>query len=365
MPRARHDRRGRGRPERRVRVQPARARGLQVRARRPTERLVRQRGLRSARTVHERVSLGRLRCRRHVALHTQVQLSQQSRRIRCAHQCGRVDRNEDIRVHFVDRGLRRGTDAHARNHGADAGGSVWSGTRHIPPWVWHKHQQQRGTKVDSLVCVVSLCEGVSKYAVELDLQAAHRMFPSLDFIIFRPHNVYGPGQNIADRYRNVIGIFLSQVLRGEPLSLFGDGVQTRCFSFIDDVAPIIALAPLVHAARNQVFNIGSDSPTTLLQLADTVFDAMTVPPEKRTVRHLPPRLEVTHAQSDHAKVRCVFGLNSTQTSLGDGIRATIAWVRAQGVARPPIEFDSVEVMKNIPESWVTESMRQHEKKKVR
>ena len=69
--------------------------------------------------------------------------------------------------------------------------------------------------------------------------------------IFRPHNVYGERQNIADRYRNVIGIFMNQVLQGQPMTVFGDGLQTRAFSHVDDVAPLIARAPLVPAARNR------------------------------------------------------------------------------------------------------------------
>src|ERR1051326_177009 len=80
--------------------------------------------------------------------------------------------------------------------------------------------------------------GISKYAAELDLAAAHEMF-GLRYVIFRPHNVYGKHQNFADPYRNVLGIFMSQILRGEPLTIFGDGEQTRAFSHIDDVAPYI------------------------------------------------------------------------------------------------------------------------------
>lgn len=64
----------------------------------------------------------------------------------------------------------------------------------------------------------------------------------LDYIIFRPHNVYGERQNIGDKYRNVIGIFMNQILTGQPMTIFGNGEQTRAFSYIDDVAPIIAKA---------------------------------------------------------------------------------------------------------------------------
>jgi len=56
--------------------------------------------------------------------------------------------------------------------------------------------------------------GIAKYAVEQDLENAQKMF-GLDYIIFRPHNVYGPGQNIGDKYRNVVGIFMNQLLKNE------------------------------------------------------------------------------------------------------------------------------------------------------
>ena len=135
--------------------------------------------------------------------------------------------------------------------------------------------------------------GISKYAVELDLRAAHEMF-GLDYTIFRPHNVYGERQNIADRYRNVIGIFMNSVLQGEPMPVFGDGTQMRAFSHIADVAPLIARAPLVDQSRNEVFNIGADQPYTILELAHEIADAFGVAPN---VRHLPARNEVVHAFS--------------------------------------------------------------------
>ena len=97
--------------------------------------------------------------------------------------------------------------------------------------------------------------GIAKYSVELDLQAAHHMF-GLNHVIFRPHNVYGERQHIGDRYRNVIGIFMNQLMTGQPMTIFGDGTQTRAFSYIADVAPVIARAPDVPAAYNEVFNVG-------------------------------------------------------------------------------------------------------------
>jgi UDP-glucose 4-epimerase len=188
--------------------------------------------------------------------------------------------------------------------------------------------------------------GIAKYAAELDLAAAHHMF-GLDYTIFRPHNVYGERQNIADRYRNVIGIFMNAVLTGRPMTVFGDGTQTRAFSHIADVAPAIARSPLVDGARNEIFNIGADQPYSVNELAQTIADAFDVACE---VEHLPARNEVLHAFSDHAKVRRVFELGEP-IDLKTGIAAMAEWVREHG-SRPPVDFvGAIEVERNLPPSW--------------
>lgn len=191
--------------------------------------------------------------------------------------------------------------------------------------------------------------GVSKYAVELDLEAARRMF-GLDYIVFRPHNVYGERQNIADTYRNVIGIFMNQVLRGRPMTIFGDGLQTRAFTHIGDVAPLIARSVFEERAYNRVFNVGADRPYTVLELARQVAAAFGVEPE---VVHLDPRNEVVHAFADHEEAHKVFG-EQPGTSLEAGIARMAAWVRARG-AMTPTEFDHIEIRKNLPPSWRRES----------
>jgi len=187
--------------------------------------------------------------------------------------------------------------------------------------------------------------GVSKLAVELDLKAAHEMF-GIDFVVFRPHNVYGERQNIADRYRNVVGIFMNQVLKGEPMTVFGDGLQTRAFSHVDDVAPLIASAPRVATAQNQIFNVGADTPYSVLDLAHEVAKSFGVEPR---VNHLAARNEVVHAFSDHGKVHRAFA-PPTPIPLGEGIGRMAAWVRARGPARP-VTFSDIEVTKNLPPSW--------------
>jgi UDP-glucose 4-epimerase len=188
--------------------------------------------------------------------------------------------------------------------------------------------------------------GIAKYAVELDLAAAQRMF-GLDFTVFRPHNVYGELQNLADPYRNVIGIFMNQLMSDRPMSVFGDGLQTRAFTHIDDVAPVIARSIDVPEAANEVFNVGADTPYTILDLAQAVARAFGV--AEPEIDFLPARKEVVHAFSDHTKLHRVFGQEPT-VPLEEGLRRMAEWASETGL-REPVRFESVEVLQNLPPSW--------------
>lgn len=187
--------------------------------------------------------------------------------------------------------------------------------------------------------------GIAKLAVEQELRVSHEMF-GLDYVIFRPHNVYGERQNIGDRYRNVVGIFMNQLLKGEQMTIFGDGAQQRAFTHINDVAPIIAASVDVPAARNQVFNVGADVPYTVNELARVVAEAMG---KDCRVNHLDARNEVKLAFSDHSKAEAAFG-GRRKTTLEDGIRAMADWVKAHG-ARESSVFENIEVFRNLPPSW--------------
>jgi UDP-glucose 4-epimerase len=188
--------------------------------------------------------------------------------------------------------------------------------------------------------------GIAKYAVEQELAASHEMF-GLDYVVFRPHNVYGELQNIGDRYRNVIGIFINQIMRGVSLSIFGDGEQTRAFSYVGDIIPAIARSPDVHAARNEVFNIGADTPYTVNRLAEEITRAMGTP--DHPVEHFPARNEVVDAYSDHTKVREVFG-DTGSTSLTEGIERMVSWAKERGPVEPT-RFGDIEIEKNLPPAW--------------
>lgn len=190
--------------------------------------------------------------------------------------------------------------------------------------------------------------GIAKLAVEMELRVSHEMF-GLNYVVFRPHNVYGEYQNLGDRYRNVVGIFMNQLMQGKQLSVFGDGLQTRAFSYIGDVAPHIANCVNIPASYNQVINIGADKDYTVKELAQTVMEAMGI---KGELRYLPARNEVLHAYSDHSKARSLFG-DSSYTTLKDGLTKMTAWAKNTGIKKSA-RFENIEILDKLPSFWLEE-----------
>ena len=181
--------------------------------------------------------------------------------------------------------------------------------------------------------------GLAKYTVERDLALAKDTF-GLEYTIFRPFNVYGPRQNTMDKYRNVVGIFINAALNGEPLRVFGDGKQIRCFSYIDDVAPVIAES-VKYPLSNIVINVGNPTPHTINELAEIVMSNI----PGTTIEYIPARDEakvVTPLVKD-AQLKTFIGLQS-------GIRRTIDYIRSNPREEMPV-YPNVEVMKNFPEGW--------------
>lgn len=187
--------------------------------------------------------------------------------------------------------------------------------------------------------------GIAKLAIELELRASQRLF-GLNYIIFRPHNVYGERQNIGDKYRNVIGIFMNRILRGEDLVIFGDGEQRRAFTYVKDIVPSIARSVCVEQAYGRILNVGADQHYSVNELAGLVANVMSVPAR---VRHVEERREVKFAYSDHSQFDTLFP-NTPHTPLIDGLRQMADWARREG-SRKSRDFDEIEIWKNLPPAW--------------
>ncbi len=187
--------------------------------------------------------------------------------------------------------------------------------------------------------------GIAKLAVEMELKVSKDMF-GLNYIIFRPHNVYGERQNIGDKYRNVIGIFMNQILKNIPLTVFGDGKQSRAFSYVGDVAPVIAQSIEVKDAFNEVFNVGAEIPYSINELIEKVKIVMG---KDVRINYLEPRNEVMHAYSSHIKADSVFKIND-KTDLITGLNRMAEWVKSHG-AKATKEFAEIEIEENLPPVW--------------
>ncbi len=187
--------------------------------------------------------------------------------------------------------------------------------------------------------------GIAKYAVEQELIVSKRLF-DLDYTIFRPHNVYGELQNISDKYRNVIGIFMNKIMQDEPLIIFGDGEQTRAFTHIADVAPHIARCVDIPETSCEVFNVGSDIHVSVNKLAELVMTAM----EKEVpIKYFQARDEVKHAYCSHDKFQQIFG-TASHVPLAEGLNRMATWAKSVG-PRPATEFNEIEISQNLPDAW--------------
>jgi UDP-glucose 4-epimerase len=176
-----------------------------------------------------------------------------------------------------------------------------------------------------------------------------------NYVVIRPHNVFGEGQRMADIFRNVAAIMMNRILRDEPLFVYGDGEQTRAFSYIGDSLPCF-VAAIEHCAQHSIngnaFNIGGMSHITVNQLAQEILSAMGRGADY-PVTYLPDRpLEVKHAYSTYAKSVAVLDYQET-IGWREGIQRMAQWAQKQGpqawVNNEPLEI----ITEHTPTPWLT------------
>ena len=189
--------------------------------------------------------------------------------------------------------------------------------------------------------------GVAKYAVECDLKMAQEQF-GLRYNIVRPHNVLGKYQNIWDRYRNVIGIFIRKTLNGEPILVYGDGEQTRAFSDIQYYMEPFDILLTEH--DGEIFNIGADKFFSLNQVAETVQSIGKKYGYEVPIEHGPPRHEVKHAYCDHTKAKNLLKFQDN-TKLEELIEDVFVWAMKQ--PKRKVKDMEYEVTDGIYEYWRT------------
>jgi UDP-glucose 4-epimerase len=163
--------------------------------------------------------------------------------------------------------------------------------------------------------------GIAKRASELDIMAAGEQH-GLDWTIIRPHNIFGPGQSIWQKTRNVFGIWMSRHLQGLPLLVYGDGEQRRAFSYIDDCVPCLWRAATGASSSRQIINLGGTKDYSLNEAAEALREVM----GGGSIAHVEPRHEVKEAFCTYQKSVDLLGYRDL-TTLREGLMQMWAWAR--------------------------------------
>ena len=186
--------------------------------------------------------------------------------------------------------------------------------------------------------------GVAKYACEMDIQIAGEQH-GLDWTIIRPHNVYGIKQNIWDKYRNVLGIWMYQYLNNQPITIFGDGKQTRAFSYIDDSLESLWNAAILPEASKEIINLGGIKEYSIKEAAEVLKEVIGA----KEVVHLEGRHEVKHSIPTFQKSIDILGFEH-KTDLKEGLTTMWDWVKNQPM-KDRFIWEKYELEKGIYTFW--------------
>lgn len=186
--------------------------------------------------------------------------------------------------------------------------------------------------------------GVAKYACEMDIQIAGEQH-GLDWCIIRPHNVYGIKQNIWDKYRNVLGIWMYQHLNGQSMTIFGDGEQTRAFSFIDDSLLPLWNASIKPEASKQIINLGGIEEISINEASIILREVI----GEGDIIHLEGRHEVKHSIPTFQKSIDILDFKY-KTSIKEGLTIMWNWAKQQP-SRERFVWPFYELDKGIYSFW--------------
>ena len=155
----------------------------------------------------------------------------------------------------------------------------------------------------------------------------------MEWNIAIPHNIVGPRQRYDDPFRNVMSIMINRNLRGKPSIIYGDGEQTRCFSYVDDCIQCLEKMALDSNIVSQIINIGPDEGTiTVKEMAKIVAEECNM---NEPAIHMPDRpREVKHAACSSDKARKLLNYE-TKIELRTAVQKTVEYVKQKG----PKEFD--------------------------
>jgi UDP-glucose 4-epimerase len=187
--------------------------------------------------------------------------------------------------------------------------------------------------------------GVAKFSVEQDIKIAYEQH-GLKYTIVRPHNFYGRNQNIWDKYRNVLGIWMYQILNDQQPTIFGDGEQKRAFSYVDD-----SIIPFWNASQrdvciDQIINLGGIKEYTINEACDVLLK---VSGTSLKPLYLEQRHEAKHAWSTWQKSIDMLDFKHS-IDLEEGLTKMWNWAKSQPM-RDRFVWPNYELEKGIYEFW--------------
>jgi UDP-glucose 4-epimerase len=186
--------------------------------------------------------------------------------------------------------------------------------------------------------------GVAKYGCEMDIQIAGEQH-GLDWCIIRPHNVYGVNQNIWDKYRNVLGIWMYQHTINEPMTIFGDGTQTRAFSYIDDSLEPLWKASQDKRASKEIINLGGIEEHSINEANEILREVV----GGGSVKYFEGRHEVKHSIPTWQKSIDLLDFEH-KTGLKEGLTKMWEWAQKQPI-RERFVWSNYELDKGIYSFW--------------
>lgn len=197
--------------------------------------------------------------------------------------------------------------------------------------------------------------GISKASMEQATKVLSKIY-NFKFVIARPHNVYGPKQNLSDPYRNVIGIFINSVLNNKPFYIYGDGEQKRAFTYIDDFIPYFAKLGFLKKCEGQIINLGPTKVNTINDVAKVIlcsfFGDVSSVPKELTPIHLPDRpLEVKEAYCTSSKAVRLLNYKP-RFSLEEGIKKMVFWAKTIGPSKPKYLSELELISNDTPKTWL-------------
>jgi UDP-glucose 4-epimerase len=166
---------------------------------------------------------------------------------------------------------------------------------------------------------------VSKLAGEQYCRSYWRIY-GLETVCLRYFNVFGPRQDPGSQYSAVIPRFIRAILHDEPVTVHGDGTQSRDFTFVDNVVSANLLACVAPNAAGQVFNVACGERHTLQELIALIAEISGAQPRVRYAERRPG--DVLHSQADLDRAKAVLGYTPL-IGFADGLRKTIHWLAGQ------------------------------------